>query len=398
LFDGFLNIPQTRIVAAKQIFHFTVFILFLNFITAPYRALIISRENIVFLSVIDVIDGILKIVIALLLPKLTIDYLAAYGLLLCGIYIFNFGALASYGMRNYTECILPKLSYFNKKTIKSLASFAGWTVYSIGCIIIRTQGVAVILNLYFGPIVNAAFGLALQIGGSLNFLSQSIRNAFNPQIMKKEGEGRRNQMLRLSEIASKFSMFLLAAIVVPLIIELPILLELWLNEVPENTIFFCRMILIATLIDQTTIGLGSANQAIGNIRRYSLIVNTVKVITIPAIWIFLKMSLNLNIIYLSFLFFEILSAILRLLVLNRTGDLSIIGYLTRVIMKGIAPIAIIIITSIVIKENMEISFRFIFTFSISIIVYSFAIYFFGLCNDEKNFVKDFGNKLLLKFK
>lgn len=123
--------------------------------------------------------------------------------------LFDLLAFSIYDYIKYEECSTPKLKHFDKQYIYSLSSFAGWTLYSTGCIIGRTQGIAIVLNKFMGATINAAYGIALQVNGAVSFISQSLLNAMNPQIVKAEGAGNRQRVLRLSEIASKFGFYCL---------------------------------------------------------------------------------------------------------------------------------------------------------------------------------------------
>ena len=268
LFDGFFNIESGRISAAKIVYHCVTLMLIMSFLTAPFRALLISHENIIYITIIDVLDGILRLIIAVAIAYASIDRLILYAELLCLIGLFNFIAFFIYDKRKYLECVLPKFNNIKLSYLREISSFAGWTIYSVGCIAGRTQGISIILNKFFSVAVNAAFGVALHVSSALSFLSHSVMNAMNPQIVKAEGAGNRERMLRLAEIESKFCFLLIGMIIIPCIFEMPSILKIWLKDVPEHTVLFCRFILLTSLVDQLTIGLGTANQAIGNIRDY----------------------------------------------------------------------------------------------------------------------------------
>ena len=295
LFDGFLNIVPERVPAAKVVYQCAIAMILCSFITAPFKALLISHENLVYISIIDVLDGVLKVGVAFLLISIDHDKLILYGYLMIGIYLMNLVAFLVYDFKNYPECIVPKLRNFNKTYLKSMSSFVGWQLYSTGCIIGRTQGTAIVLNKFFGTVVNAAFGIALQVSGAVNFVSSALLTAINPQIVKAEGAGDRKRMFELAEIASKFSFLLLATLVIPIIFMLPDILKLWLGEVPDWSVLFCKVILCTALIDQITLGLGTANTAIGNIKPYALVVNTIKILTVPFLWVLLLTGVRLDI-------------------------------------------------------------------------------------------------------
>ena len=156
--QDFLNIENTRREAALFVYFAAVMMLFLTFITAPVRALFIARENIVYISIIDVFEGVLKLTIAFVLSKITLDHLVTYSSLLICVSAFSLLSLTIYALIQFPEFHLPKLQELDKQYIKGLSNFAGWTIYSTGCIIARNQGIAIILNHFHGTIVNSAYG------------------------------------------------------------------------------------------------------------------------------------------------------------------------------------------------------------------------------------------------
>ena len=245
LFNGFLNIAPDRTAIAANVYYLVILSLFVTFLAAPYRALFIARENIVYISIIDVLDGFFKLFFALWLLTYGADRLIAYAWTTVAIMAFNYLAFALWARSHFEESVmLPKRSDICRQDMKELTGFAGWTIYSMGCIIGRTQGVNIILNRFFGTVTNAAYGLAQHVFGAVMFVSQAIVNAISPQLIKAEGRGDRQHMLRFAEALSKYSFLLLSMIVIPLVFEMPAVLSLWLDKVPENTVLLCRFILI----------------------------------------------------------------------------------------------------------------------------------------------------------
>lgn len=383
----FLNIAPGRREAALIVYIAAVVMLLLSFLTAPIRALFIARENIVYISIIDVLDGVLKLLLALLLPHLMFDHLASYGTLMTYISIFNLLAFSIYAIRHFPECHLPHLKEWNKDYIKDLSSFAGWTVYSTGCIVARNQGIAILYNLFVGTIANAAYGIALQVSSAISFVAVSILNAINPQIMKAEGAGDRDKMFLLSEYESKYSFLLLSIVTIPLIIEMNTILCLWLGDVPSHTVEFCRYILIAALCDQMSIGLTTVNQAIGNIRNYSLMIYTIKLLTIPLAWICLKMGLALVAPLGCYILFEIITSILRIPFLSRTAGLNYKSFLKHTILLGIFPTLMMIIAGCGVVYFINSPYRFLLTIVIVVSVGCLSIWLTALNNQEKNIIK-----------
>ena len=214
LFDGFLNIPEYKTSVAKILYIQVVAMVYISFITSPLRALLVSRENIVYTSVIDIIDGVLKVILVLLLPMFA-DRLLAYGWIMFSIRVFNLIAYAIYCFPKYEECIMPRFHHFNISYLKEMSSFTGWVMYSSGVIAVRTQGMAIVLNKMLGTAINAAYGIGGQISGMISFVSSSLNTAIAPQLMASLGSGNRDRMWFLSEVESKFSFLLLAMLGIP---------------------------------------------------------------------------------------------------------------------------------------------------------------------------------------
>ncbi|MBD5312943.1 MAG: hypothetical protein HDS06_01785 [Bacteroides sp.] len=392
LFDGFLNIIPERIDAAKIVYQCAIAMIICSFMTSPFKALLISHENLVYTSIVEVVDGIIKVVIAWLLTSMDHDKLILYGYFMLGINLLNLFAFTIYDIRHYKECVLPKLCNFNGSYIKSMGSFVGWQLYSTGCIIGRTQGIAIILNRFFGTVINAAFGIALQVSASVNFISSALVTSINPQIVKAEGSGDRKKMFALAEAASKFSFLLLAMVIIPISFILPNLLKFWLNTVPEGSVLFCRVILYTALIDQITYGLGSANQAIGNIRPYALTVNTIKFLTVPCLWLLLYINIPLNIAIWTYPSFEFVCALCRIPFLKYSGGLHIWQFISNVFIKIILPFVFLVLTywSLYSIGNILI---YLFSSIPTTILYWIIIYYVSLNSKEKYIIDSIVSKI-----
>lgn len=398
IFNGFLNIPPDRNFAAKIIYQCAIAMILCSFMTAPFKALLISHENLVYTSIIDVLDGVLKVGIAIFLTVISYDKLILYGFLMIGINLFNLLAFLIYDFRKYEECVLPKIRSFNKGYLKSMSSYVGWQLYSTGCVVGRTQGTAIILNRFFGAAINAAFGIALQISGSINFISSALLTSINPQIVKAEGNGDRIKMFRLAEAASKFSSLLLAMIIIPVSFVLPELLKLWLEDVPQGSVLFCQVILYTALIDQITSGLISANQAIGNIGPYALTINTIKVLTLPCLYLLLHFGVELNIAIWSYAVLELICAICRLPFLKYSGGLKIRLFIKNVFLKLTFP-CIFLAASYFIIQHFHLSVILFIICCIPVtFIYWIIIYRFSLDRSEQDIIHKIAMGLIQKIR
>ena len=396
LFSGFLNIPTGREQAAGLVYQLVVAMVYISFVSAPYRALLISRENIIYISVIDVVDGILKVVLVLILPILNVDKLAAYGYIMLLISCFNLLSFSIYAHVSYKECTLPKLRYFSLNYVWKLFSFTGWITYSALCIAFRTQGLAIVLNKMLGTAINAAYGIGGQVSGMVSFVSSSLNNAIAPQLMASEGRGDRKRMWMLAKVESRFSFLLLAMVGIPAIFEMDALLQLWLENVPSYAALFARMFLMMQIIDMLTIGLDWANKAIGDIGFYTTITFTPKLLILQTGWIFLKLDFSLVSVCLLMIVIEILCMLVRIPLIKRHQGFDIWRYVKDVIIKSMPPVLICIIVCFLICYYLDFQLRFFITFIISMALGLLTAYKFTLNSLEKE--KVFGIMSSLKEK
>jgi O-antigen/teichoic acid export membrane protein len=347
----------------------------------------VARENIVYTSIVDVLDGVLKFIIAICLSRIAYDHLIAYSSLLVGIALFNLLAFGIYAAAKYSEFHLPRLRELDWQYVKGLSYFAGWTVYSTGCVIARNQGLSVVLNLFYGTLVNSAYGIAQQVSGAVQFLSASIVSAMNPQIMKAEGGNNRERMVMLSEYMSKYSFLLLALVAIPIIAEMDTLLQLWLGEVPEHTSMFCKLMLVASLCDQLSVGLTSANQAIGNIKKYTLIFYTTKLLVIIAGWICLYKGLPIASIMWCYVVIELMTSLMRLPLMKWIAGIAIIPFCKHVFGKIILPMTAMIAVCYIMTNYIQFGYRVLLTIGASVLVGIMMIWLTALDKKEKDLIK-----------
>ena len=396
-FVGNLNITPEQYDAAWFVYFAVLMMVLITFVTAPLRALYIARENILYVSVVEIIDAFIKLAGALLLTVISFDSIKTYALFMVLVSVFNFVAYVSYALVKYDECHVPMLGEIKKAYMRKLTGFAVWNVYNVGSTVVRVQGLAIIINRFLGTVVNAAYGVALQVSNAVSFIALSILNAMNPQIMKAEGAGNRKRMLQLATKESKYSFLVLSTLLVPLIIEMPGILSFWLGNIPDYAVMFCQFILIDLVADQLTIGLTTANQAIGMIRNYTLLTATIRLLTLPAAWICLSVGLPPVGIMLCYLGINIIIGIIRIPFLHYTAGLNVADYLSEVVIKSFVPAVGIIaaawIFTIVCPDFM---FRFVVTELLAVVVGILLIYAFAFTADERDWIKTIFGKIYAK--
>ena len=396
LFDRFLNISEDRIYAAKVVYKTMLFSLLFGMIKVPFVGSLVANENMIWVAIVNFLETLLKLVIALFLITLNSDRLIIYSILIAALSFITFLLYTVYCFRKYNEVTFENLFKIEYQQIKELSSFAGWNLFGSLCVLGRTQGLAVLLNLFFGTVINAAYGIANQVNSQINFFSSTMLRALNPQIMKSEGVGDRNRMLKLSMIASKFGFFLFAIFAVPFIFEMSAILTLWLKNVPEYTVIFCQLVLTGALINQLTIGLQSAIQATGKIKVYQIVVGSFLLLNLPVSYLLLKLQYPAYSVFISYCFIEAIACSFRLFFLKKQAGLSITEYNKRVLLKILIPLVLIVGCCFFIKEFFDFQYRMFVTIISAAISFALAIYFLGLMQDEKVLINTFFLKLYNK--
>lgn len=381
----FLDIPLDRINASKIVYCLVVLMIALSFVTSPFKALYVARENIIYVSIVDIVNAALKLFSAVLIHYVLYDKLICYSLFLVCISIFDLLVYAVYAFFKFDECHFPRKADIDYSYLKQLIAFASWTLYHNGCTVIRTQGVAVIINKYFGIVFNASFGIAQQVNGALANVAQAIANAMSPQIIKSEGSGDRKRMLHLAGIESKYAFIMLTIVSVPFVFEIPFILKLWLGRIPENSVLFCRFIIIACLIDQITTGLGIANQAIGKIRNYSLVFGSIKLLTLPLSLLCLYFSKNTIMVMVVFVAMELLSSVMRLILLHKTANLNIMAFVKKYIFPAVTTALLSTIVCFLLIRMMDWEYRILIMYFVSSIIILITV-FLTMSKEEKNII------------
>jgi O-antigen/teichoic acid export membrane protein len=397
IFSHFLNIPEERISIAGTIYYFMSFSMFCTVMSVPFIASLNARENMLYIAVIGIVQVLLTLLLAVYLSFSSMDRLLLYGAGSCLVQFVTLILYVIYCTKKYEECNIRSIRTPNKKVTKELLSFTGWNTFGALSGICKSQGVAIVLNLFMGTVVNAAYGIANQISNQLNFFSSTMLRAINPQIMQSEGANNRERMLRLSIIASKFGFYLIALFAIPVMFEISSILSWWLKSVPDNTAMFCQMILLSIMINQLTIGLQSAIQATGRIKNYMIFVGSTKIMMIPVAFLFLKWNLPLISVMIAYVIFEFTAGILRLICLKVYGQLSIKYFIRNTFFKEILPVASIVLSGIILCNFWKFNYRFVITIPVMMSVFGCCIYFWGLSNDERKIFNRLIRSVKIKF-
>lgn len=331
-FNGVLNIPEGRELTAILVYGCLIISTVFSVVVVPYDAVLNAHENMLFYSILGILDVVFKLVIAIIVLYSDWDRLLFYGFLMAAESFFFRYLTQLYCLNHYAECRNVKIrSIPDIVLLKRMGSFAGWNVLNIGSGMISLYGMNIIINHFFGTILNAAMGIANQLAGVLLGVSSNMTKALTPVLVKSEGAQEREQMLFITIVGCKFSYLLYSMICIPVLFYTPLLLKMWLRDFPEWTVLFTRLMIISCLIDQLFVFLYQTIQAQGNIRDYNILRSIVNIIPIPiAVWQFLC-GWNPSWIIIDWIIFKVIfGGFLNLYYAKRNVNLSISQWLNKV--------------------------------------------------------------------
>lgn len=356
LFDGQLNIEPDRVEAAKVIYHLLVVSTFFTVIAVPYDAVMNAKENMLVFSLVSIVDAILKLALAYYLLSSNLDRLIVYAVGMAVITVFSSVVTRFCVKFLYKEFYFKPREYFSMDLFKQMFGFASWNTFGSIAMIGRNQGVAIIINLFFGTIANAAYGIANQINGVLGTFASTFQKALNPQLMQSEGMKNRERLIKISFISSKFSVIVLGAFVVPLVIEMPYVLELWLKDVPEHTIRVSQLILLLGLTYQYSVGLMSSIQAVGKIRNYQITMSILILLNLPVSYILYQMGLPMYTAMIAFIVIEWISLLARTIMSKKLVGINPSAFFKEVLFPTISIFFVSAIVALIPHFFMSTSF------------------------------------------
>lgn len=371
-----LVIPENRIYAANIVYQLSLFAAMISIIQVPYSALIISHEKMNVFAFIEITYTLLKLGILFLLVIWNFDKLIFYGILVSFTSIIVLLFYLFYCINTFPESKY-KLSW-NKEILRPFFMFSGWDLYGNLSVMTRTQGVNILLNLFFGVIVNTASGIATQIQGVIMGFASNILLAVKPQIVKYYATGERKQMLRLMLNSSKLMYLLLFFVSLPLIIEMHFVLKIWLKVVPEYLIEFARLTLFFNFFAIISLVVVGAIHATGKNKRPSLINGTLYLLVLPLSYFALKNGSSPVFPYLINLISVLLGLISNIYTLKlHVNEFDVYEFFRKVLLTCFVITCLSCITPILIHHRMEEGWpRFIaviFSSMIAVLFFSYLL-------------------------
>ena len=382
-----MNIPSDRIVAANWVLQFSLLTFVIGLVSVPYNACIIAHEKMSAFAYISILEVLGKLGIAYFIVIAPIDQLVLYAVLTCTVALVVRFVYGCYCKRHFAECTYHFT--WNKQLLKQMFDFAGWNFIGSASVLLKDQGVNIVINLFCGAAVNAARGIAMQVNAAVNSFANNFIMALDPPITKAYAEGNKGYMDSLIFRGTRFSYYLLLCLSVPILVDAEYILRLWLKTVPDYTVEFVRLALILSLSDVLYRPLLIAHLATGHIKMLQIIVGGLNMLILPLCYIALRWGYAPTSTLWICIFFSIFCLFARIWLYKRIEKFNLGTFLKEVILK-ILTVTVISITCVqVIRYNIADSSTIIQFISHSIVYFLLTVLVcvgIGLSAQEKQYI------------
>ena len=394
--DTQMTISPDRIPAAHIVMQFSLLAFVINLMSVPQMASITAHEQMSAYAYIGILDGSLRFAVALLIAHSTADRLVLYAALMAAVV---FIVRISYGMycrRNFPECRYEPT--FEKGLVKEMFSFAGWNFIGVSSGVLRDQGGNILVNIFSGPSVNAARGVAVQLNGAIQSFVTNFMTAVNPQITKSYASGDHDYMFSLMRKASRMSYYLLFVLALPVLFNTEYVMSLWLKDVPAHSVLFVQLFLVFTLSESISQPLITAMFATGKIRNYQIIVGGLQLLNLPVSYVLLKMGAMPEVTVMVAIAVSQICLAARLMMLEKMIGLSVSSFISRVYLNVIAVSAAALVLPFAVSYILPGGFwGFAAKASVAVASAALSIFFVGCTKPERSELLAFiQNKLTRK--
>ncbi|MBR2631744.1 MAG: oligosaccharide flippase family protein [Bacteroidaceae bacterium] len=392
-----MNIPEERLDAANWVMHLSIITFAVNLISVPYNAAIIAHEKMSAFAYVSVFEVVAKLGITYYLFISPFDKLKTFAVLLFVLSIILRLIYGVYCKRHFQECSYRFI--MNKALFKEMVGFAGWSMFGLVAHTGYNYGLNILLNLFFGPVVNAARGIAFQVQQAVQGFSNNFQMALNPQIIKSYAQKDLKRMHELVFASSKYSFFLLYFLSLPIIIETPTILSLWLVDVPPHTANFIRLMLALITFDSLGGPISIAQQATGKIKTYQIWVGGIMLMIVPVAYLCLKLGTSPESVYYVYFTACVVAHCVRMIIIRPLIELSLREYFKKVILRLMYVLLTSALLPILIYNVLpETVTSFIIICVLCVCMVAVCVYVFGLERNEREIVNKQIQEGILKMK
>ncbi len=392
-----MNIPSERMEAARWIYQFSVFSFMLTVIQVPYHAAIIAHERMKIYAYISILEVTLKLLVVFMLTWIAFDKLKLYALLVFFVTLIIAVAYNTYCRWKFKECSYK--FFWEKPLCKTLVGFAGWNLFGNIAWICMGQGSNILLNIFFGPMVNAAKAISFQVNMAVSTFVSNFRTAVNPPIVKAFASGNLQYMDKLVFESAKYSYYLLLFLSLPLLLEMDFVLRLWLKVVPEYAVVFCRLALVVSLIQTFDASFGIVFQAVGRIKENQFWSGLIYMLVIPVSYVQLKLFPDMpeGVFYVQLLLSLIVAFVVKVVLLKKMLHISFRSYWQVLLVPVIKVTALSVILPVAVSLWLPHGgWSFICVGGVSVLCIISAVYYAGIGKELRMKINGFVDVKLRK--
>ena len=388
-----MQLPADRMDAAFWVLQCSIVSTVVMVVSVPYNACIIAHEKMSAFAYISVLEAVLKLVIVYLLLVFPFDKLIVLAVLTLIVQLFIRFCYSIYCHRHFEETKYRHV--WNKTLFKEMNGFAVWSLWGNLSVVLCTQGLNMILNVFFGPVVNAARAIAVQVQGAVQQFVGNFQMALNPQITKNYASGNLEQMHSLMFRSARFSFLLLFFLSLPVLLETEFVLTLWLKTVPENAVVFTQIMICISLIYTTANPCVIANQATGKVKVYQMVVGGILLTILPISYIVLKLGAPAYSVFIVHFCVESVAQFTRMYMLRKLINLPVRQYLHNIYFPIVATVAVAIILPTIVHLQLDNGWmRFLAVGLASVVSVGASAFFIGFTKNERLFFWDKGLHIL----
>ncbi len=378
-----MSIPAERLFAANCVYQCTIVSSINIFLAVPYNSIIIAHEKMNAFAYISIVEALIKLLIAYALFMVSFDRLIVYAVLLVFSDLFIRMLYRIYSIRNFkSEC---EFHFYRDKSIyKEILSYSIWNLFGSASAMVKGQGLNILLNLFFNPSVNAARGIAYQINNVVNQFTTNFYTAVRPQITKYYSKNEIGSMVKLVFRSSKMSFYLILIVSLPIVIEAPFLVKLWLGQLPEYVVEFVRYIIIISALEGMAHPLMTTAHATGKIALYQSTVGTMVMLNVPISFFLLKNGFPPVTVFQVSAVIAVICLFMRLWIVKRLVDFPVWRYSKEVFFGSLFVTLFSALVPMILYLNMNETFFSVFFICVMCFLSTIvSIYTFGLNKEEK---------------
>ena len=383
-----LVIPPERMTAANWVYQFSVISVVNSLMMNPYNAIIIAHEKMDVYAYLSIVEVVLKLGIVYLLTIVPFDRLITYGFLFLLLSLFITMLYRFYCIRHFKESKYHYVS--DKQMYKELASYSGWNLFGSGAALFKGQGLNILLNMFFNPSVNAARGIAYQINTHITLFFTNFYTAVRPQITKYYAQNELDNMFKLVFRSSKMAFFLIFLVALPIVVEAPYIVELWLGQLPEYVVPFVRLIVVISAVDAMANPLMTTAHATGRIALYQSTVGTMVMMNIPVSYFLLSYyGCGPVVVFVVSLVISVICLFMRLWIVKRLVNFPVLRYIKEVFGSCLLVAALSLVVPLLLYLQMEVNFLSVCIVCLACLICSCgSVFFIGLTKTERTTVLD----------